>query len=84
MWITRTRGRRSNRITRGRKNRHGRREKAIRAIKNGKSAGHDKMTPTMIKNMGENLWRKFNEMLTQFYTKLSMRARYQMIGKLEW
>lgn len=80
MWITRTRGRRSNRITRGRKNRHGRREKAIRARKNGKSAGHDKIIPTMIKNMGENS----TEMLTQFYTKLSMRARYQMIGKLEW
>ncbi|KAJ3654531.1 hypothetical protein Zmor_013713 [Zophobas morio] len=38
---------------------------AIRAIKNGKSAGHDKITPAMIKSMGA----KTTQMLTKLYNK---------------
>ena len=38
---------------------------AIRAIKNGKSAGHDKITPAMIKSM----LAKTTEKLTKLYNK---------------
>ncbi|KAJ3660875.1 hypothetical protein Zmor_005304 [Zophobas morio] len=37
----------------------------IRAIKNGKLAGHDKITPTMIKNMGP----KTTHILAKLYNK---------------